>query len=261
MQILFLGDIVGRGARRAIRRTLRRLRNEESLEFVVANGENASGGRGLDPDAADELFDSGIDVLTTGNHVWQHDRLLPMLEREPRVLRPANFPEGNPGHGSTVQTARNGVAVGVVNLIGRAFMGPADCPFRAADRALSSLAGNAPIVFVDMHAETTSEKVAMGWYLAGRASAVVGSHTHVQTADERVLPGGTAYLTDAGMCGPTESVIGMRKEEVIRRFLSQRPERFEVARGPIVLQGAIVDVDAESGRAVSIRRYAEVVEE
>jgi 2',3'-cyclic-nucleotide 2'-phosphodiesterase len=261
MQILFLGDIVGRGARRAIRRTLRRLRSEASLEFVIANGENASGGRGLDPDAAEELFDSGVDVLTTGNHVWQHDRLVPMLEREPRVLRPANFPEGNPGRGFTVQVARNGARIGVINLIGRAFMGPADCPFRAADRALSNLEGQPPIVFVDMHGETTSEKVAMGWYLAGRASAVVGSHTHVQTADERVLPGGTAYLTDAGMCGPTESVIGMRKEEVLRRFLTQRPERFEVARGPIVLQGAIVDVDPESGRAASIRRYAEMVEE
>ena len=216
---------------------------------------------GLDPDAAEELFDAGVDVLTSGNHVWQHARLVPMLESEPRVLRPANFADGCPGRGWTVQRARNGAPVGVVNLIGRAFMGSFDCPFRAADRALESLRAEASIVIVDMHAETTSEKSAMGWYLAGRATAVLGSHTHVQTADERVLGGGTAYLTDAGMCGPTDSVIGMRKEEVVRRFLTQRPERFEVARGPVVLQGAIVAVDASTGRASSIERYAEVMEE
>lgn len=260
MRLLFLGDVVGRGARQTLRRRLRSLRREQNLDFVVANGENAAGGKGLDPDSAEELFDAGVDVITSGNHVWQHARLLPVLEHESRIVRPANFPSGNPGHGWTVQRAANGAAVGVVNLIGRAFMGSYDCPFKMADRALATIAPEVDVVLVDMHAEATAEKVAMGWHLAGRVAAVVGSHTHVQTADERVLPGGTAYLTDAGMCGPTDSVIGMRREEVLRRFITQMPARFEVAKGPLVLQGAFVDVDQESGRASSIQRFQEIHE-
>lgn len=260
MRLLFLGDVVGRGTRQALRRRLRALRREHELDFVVANGENAAGGKGLDPDSAEELFDAGVDVITSGNHVWQHARLLPLLEHETRIIRPANFPEGNPGRGFTVHTARDGTAVAVVNVIGRVFMGSYDCPFRAADRALAAVRDQAKVVLVDVHAETTSEKVAMGWHLAGRVAAVVGSHTHVQTADERVLPGGTAYLTDAGMCGPVDSVIGMRREEVLKRFLDQMPARFEVAKGPIVVQGAIVDVDPGSGRATAIRRIQEAQE-
>jgi hypothetical protein len=257
MRVLFLGDIVGRGARRVLRGRLRRLRAERGLDFVVGNGENAAGGKGIDPDSAEELFDSGIDVITSGNHVWQHRRIIPLIEREPRLLRPANFPAGNPGRGWTVEVARTGARVGVVNLIGRVFMGSADCPFRIAEVALAELEP-ADVVLVDMHAETTSEKVAMGWHLAGRVAAVLGSHTHVQTADERILPGGTAYLTDAGMCGPMDSVIGMRREEVLARFRTQMPVRFEVASGPIILQGAIVDVDPQSGRASAIERFREI---
>jgi 2',3'-cyclic-nucleotide 2'-phosphodiesterase len=260
MRILFLGDVVGRAARRAIRQRIRAIAAAESIDFVVANAENAAGGKGLDPDSMEELLDAGVDVLTTGNHVWQYSTLVPLLDGESRLVRPANFSQGNPGRGWTIQKTRDGVRVGVVNLIGRVFMGIYDCPFRAADQALLEIAGEADVIVVDMHAETTSEKVAMGWYLCGRVGMVVGSHTHVQTADERVLPGGTAYLTDAGMCGPTDSVIGMRREEVLRRFLSQRPERFEVAKGPILLQGAIADVDASSGRATAIRRLREPVE-
>lgn len=261
LRLLFLGDVVGRGARQAIRRRLRALRAENDVDFVVANGENAAGGKGIDPDSTEELLDAGVDVVTTGNHVWSFSSVLPLLDREPRLLRPANFAADNPGRGWTVQAGRSGARVGVLNLIGRAFMGPCDCPFRAADAALEKMRGAADFVIVDMHAETTSEKSAMGWHVAGRAAAVIGSHTHVQTADERVLPGGTAFLTDAGMCGPVDSVIGMRRDEVLRRFLSQMPERFEVARGPVLLQGAFVDVERETGRATAIRRLREFSEE
>jgi len=260
MRLLFLGDVVGRGARLVLRRRLRALRRERAVDFVVANGENAAGGKGLDPDSAEELLDAGVDVITSGNHVWQHTRLLPVLEQESRILRPENFPVGNPGRGWTVQRASDGRRVGVLNLIGRAFMGSYDCPFRAADRVLAEHAAEADVVFVDMHGEATSEKVAMGWYLAGRVAAVVGSHTHVQTADERVLPGGTGYLTDAGMCGPVDSVIGMRREEVLRRFVTQMPVRFEVAKGPVVLQGAFIEVDTATGRATGIARMQEMDE-
>jgi metallophosphoesterase (TIGR00282 family) len=257
VRILFLGDVVGRSARRAIRQDLRAHRRRLSIDLVIANGENAAGGRGLDPESTEELLDAGIDVLTSGNHIWQHRSIVPVLEREPRLVRPMNFPPGNPGRGVAVVRSAGGADVAVVNLIGRAFMGQYDCPFRAADRALEELAGKAAVVVVDMHAEATSEKVAMGWYLAGRVAAVVGSHTHVQTADERVLPGGTAYLTDAGMCGPVDSVIGMRREEVIERFLNQRPVHFDVAKGPVVLQGAVIDVDEGTGRASAIARFRE----
>ena len=260
MRILFLGDVVGRGARRALRQRVRAIRAAEGVDFVIANGENAAGGKGLDPDSAEELLDGGVDVITSGNHIWQHASIVPFLERESRLIRPANFAVGSPGRGWTIQTTARGVRVGVVNLIGRVFMGAYDCPFRAADAALQEIGKEADAVVVDMHAETTSEKTAMGWYLAGRVAMVVGSHTHVQTADERVLPGGTAYLTDAGMCGPADSVIGMRKEEVLRRFLSQRPERFEVAKGPILLQGAIAEVDEAKGRATEIKRLRELGE-
>lgn len=256
-RLLFLGDIVGRVTRRALRERLRAVRRELDVHFVVANGENAAGGHGIDPDSTEELLDAGVDVLTTGNHVWKFPAIVDVLDRESRLLRPLNFPADNPGRGWTVQPARDGARIGVLNLIGRAFMGPADCPFRAADEILAGVGADVDAIFVDMHAETTSEKGAMGWHLAGRVAAVVGSHTHVQTADERVLPGGTAFLTDAGMCGPMDSVIGMRREEVLRRFLSQRPERFEVARGRVVLQGAIVEIGRGTGRARAIRRWRE----
>lgn len=257
MRILFLGDVVGQPARHALRRYLRSLRRRLAVDLVIANGENAAGGKGLDPDSAEELFDAGVDVLTSGNHIWQHRSLLPMLDKEPRLIRPENFAPGNPGRGWTVARTTSGVSVGVLNLIGRAFMGNYDCPFRAADAALPAISDHARILFVDMHGEATSEKIAMGWYLAGRVAAVIGTHTHVQTADERVLPGGTAYLTDAGMCGPIDSVIGMRRREVLGRFLDQRPARFEVAKGPVLLQGAVVEVDAASARATAILRVQE----
>ena len=260
MHILFLGDIVGKPGRRAVTESVPHLISSTGVDFVVANCENASGGVGIEPRAARELLDAGVDVLTSGNHIWAKRDIVDYLRDSDVLLRPANFAGGNPGRGCTVKTSRAGVNVAVVNLIGRVFMGAYDCPFRAADATLQSLQDRASVVIVDMHAEATSEKVALGWYLDGRVTAVIGSHTHVQTADERVLPGGTAYLTDAGMCGPRDSVIGVKRALVIERFLTQMPNRFEVASGPVLLQGAVIDVDDGTGHARSITRLQQVVE-
>jgi metallophosphoesterase (TIGR00282 family) len=259
MRIAFFGDVVGRPGRRAVAIVLRRLKREDGIDFVVANGENAAGGKGIDPGSAEELQDAGVDVITTGNHVWQVREIIPYLAENARVLRPLNFAPGTPGSGWVVRTTREGIAVGVVNLIGRVFMGPAECPFRAVDAVLAEVGAAARVIVVDMHGEATSEKVGMGRYLAGRVSAVIGSHTHVQTADETVLEGGTAVLTDAGMCGPEDSILGVRTDRVLERFLSQMPVRFEVASGPVLVQGALIDVDAATGRATAIRRIRERV--
>jgi|SRR6185369_16916703 len=259
MRIAFFGDVVGRPGRRAMAIVLRQLRRDETIDFVVANGENAAGGKGIDVGSAEDLQDAGVDVITTGNHVWQHRDIIPYMNESPRVLRPLNFAPQTPGSGWVVRPARDGTPVGVVNLIGRVFMGPADCPFRAADAVLPEVTRESRVVLVDMHAEATSEKVGMGRFLDGRVSAVVGSHTHVQTADESVLSGGTAVLSDAGMCGPEDSILGVRTDRVLERFLSQLPVRFEVASGPVVVQGAVIDVDSASGRATAIRRIRERV--
>ena len=259
MRIAFFGDVVGRPGRRAVGIVLRRLRREASVDFVIANGENAAGGKGIDPASAEELLDAGVDVITTGNHVWHNRDILPYLQENGRVLRPLNFPPGVPGNGWVVRKAQNGAGVAVVNLIGRVFMGPADCPFREIDAHLPGIRQHGPVIVVDMHAEATSEKVAMGRYLDGRVSAVLGSHTHVQTADEAVLPGGTGVLTDAGMCGPEDSILGVRADRVLDRFVRQMPVRFDVASGPVLVQGAIVDVDEDTGRATAVERLRERV--
>lgn len=259
MRIAFFGDVVGRPGRQALVLVLRRMLRAREVDFVIANGENAAGGKGLDPGSAEELQDAGVDVITTGNHVWQHRSIVPYLSENGRVLRPANFAPSTPGSGWVVRTARSGHPVGVVNLIGRAFMGPADCPFRAVDTVLPTVRAEARVVIVDMHAEATSEKVGMGCFLDGRASAVIGSHTHVQTADERILAGGTAVLTDAGMCGPEHSILGMRTDQVLERFVTQMPVRFDVATGPMVVQGAAIVVDEQTGRATAISRIRERV--
>lgn len=260
MRLLFLGDVVGKPGRRAVVETVPHLVATEALDLVIANCENASGGVGVDPRAASELLKAGVDVLTSGNHIWAKRDIVDYLRDSDVLLRPLNFAPGVPGRGWTIRRSRSGVDVAVLNLIGRVFMNNYDCPFRAADAALAAIGGRARVVIVDMHAEATSEKVAMGWYLDGRVSAVIGSHTHIQTADDRVLPEGTAYLTDAGMCGPRDSVIGVKRELVIGRFLTQMPTRFEVALGPALLQGAIVDVDEASGHARSITRVQQRVE-
>ena len=261
MRLLFLGDVVGRPGRRALAAFLPRLMARESIQFVIANGENASGGKGIDPRSAEELYESGVDVVTTGNHVWQNRDIIPYMRETDRLLRPLNFARDVPGLGWTVQTARRSdVRVGVLNLIGRVFMPPAECPFRAGAEAVEELRRHSSVIVVDMHAEATSEKVGMGRFLDGKVSAVFGSHTHVQTADEGILPGGTAYLTDAGMCGPDASILGVKTEPVLQRFLTQMPARFDVATGTVIVQGGIVDVDEATGRASAIRRVRERVE-
>lgn len=259
MRIAFFGDVVGRPGRRGVAIVVRRLLRERAVDFVIANGENAAGGKGIDPGSVEELRDVGVDVITTGNHVWQRREIVPYLGENERLLRPLNLPPGTPGRGWVSRPSRDGTSVATINLIGRVFMGPADCPFRAVDAVLGDIAKTTPIIVVDMHAEATSEKVGMGRFLDGRVTAVVGSHTHVQTADETVLPGGTAVLTDAGMCGPEDSVLGMRTDGVMQRFLSALPVRLEVANGDAIVQGALVDVDPASGRATRISRVREQV--
>jgi len=259
MRIVFLGDVVGKPGRRGVAQYLSSLREREPIDFVIANCENSAGGVGVDPGSARELIAAGVDVLTSGNHVWAKREITEYIADSDVLLRPANFAPSTPGWGYTIKPTKGGERIAVINLIGRVFMNTYDCPFRVVDDVIGTIASRAGIIIVDMHAEATSEKVAMGWYLDGRASFVVGSHTHVQTSDERILPQGTAYLTDAGMCGPRDSVIGVKRDQVIRRFLTQMPGRFEVADGPVLVQGAIVDVDEHTGRASSIRRVQEVI--
>jgi len=254
LKILFIGDIVGRPGRQMLERHLASLIDRHLLDLVVANAENAAAGFGVTPDVVDELFGMGVDVLTSGNHIWDKKDSLPILEQERRLLRPANYPPGLPGKGWGVFLTSADVPVAVINLEGRVFMNNLDCPFRAADAILSELAGTARIVLVDFHAETTSEKGAMGSYLDGRVSAVLGTHTHVQTADERLLPGGTAFISDAGMTGSRDSVIGIRKELSVERFLTQLPVRFEVAKKEPMLCGVVVTVDEATGCALGIER-------
>ena len=254
--ILYIGDLIGSPGRDALKEVLPILLARMEVDLVIANGENSAGGFGITPAIFEELTSLGVDVVTTGNHVWDRREILDYIGTTETLLRPANYPEGTPGAGSVVVSCRSGVKVGVVNLAGRVFMDDLDCPFRVGGELVKGLAAETPLVIIDMHAEATSEKVAIGWYLDGLASAVIGSHTHVQTSDERVLPNGTAYITDAGMTGPVNSVIGVETEVIIDRFLNQMPKRFEVASGPVELQGVFVEVGPD-GRAVSIERVKE----
>ncbi len=256
MKILCIGDVVGKPGRRAVLALLPRLIDEREIDVVIANGENAAGGLGLTRDTAMELLNNRVDLLTGGNHIWKYKDLLPLLEADPRVLRPLNYPDA-PGRGSGVIETAAGHRLGVINVVGRSFMDPAPCPFDACERAVEELKASTQVVLVEIHAEATSEKRAMGWLLDGQASAVYGTHTHVATADEEILPGGTGYITDIGMTGPYDSVIGMRKEEMIARFRSLRPAPFIVAKGDVRLCGVIFDVDPESGKTRSIERVRE----
>ena len=250
LNILVVGDIVGKAGRKALAYLLPEIKQSHSVNLVIANGENAAGGKGLTPNTADELFDAGVEIITSGNHIWQHREVYPLLDSEAPILRPLNYPQGVPGRGILT---RDGVAV--INLIGRTFMpGALDCPFRAADQALTDLR-DCRVIIVDVHAETTSEKAALAWYLDGRVSAVIGSHTHIPTADARLLPRGTAFVTDVGMVGPRDSILGVEAGPVIDAFLSQLPTRFNtVDRGPVVFNSVLVQVDDQSGRATAIQR-------
>jgi metallophosphoesterase (TIGR00282 family) len=255
MNLLFIGDVFASPGRRAVAECLAEIISSERVDLVVANGENAAGGFGITPLVAEELFTMGVDVLTTGNHIWDKREIYDYLERQPRLLRPANYPGQSPGRGVHVGRARNGVEAAVINLQGRTHMLAIDDPFRRADEILSALDPTVKVRLVDFHAEITSEKMAMGWYLDGRVSAVIGSHTHIPTADTRILPGGTAYQTDAGMTGPYDSIIGIEKGIVLRRFLTGLPVRMEAARGKVELHSVLVEVDEVTGKAVSVRRY------
>jgi len=257
--ILIIGDIIGHPGRRALRKFLPRLREKYSPDFIVANAENAAGGVGITEEIGTELLGL-VDVLTSGNHVWDKKEALPYLDREPRLLRPANYPPLNPGKGSYILEGAKGWKAGVLNLQGRVFMEPLDCPFRVADGEVARLRAETPVIVVDFHAEATSEKQALGWHLDGKVSAVIGTHTHVPTADERILPRGTAYITDVGMVGGYRSVIGIRPEQAVARFLTARPQRFEPEKEGLVFSSVYVEVDAATGRALSVRREM-IVEE
>jgi len=254
VKLLFIGDIIGKPGRQAVSRELHRLVDRYMVDLVIANGENAAGGFGITEETANDLYKCGIDVLTSGNHIWDKKESVAFVNREEKLLRPANYPEGAPGRGSGLFTTAGGARVAVLNLEGRVFMNNLDCPFRTADREIARLQTETPIILVDFHAEATSEKTSLGWYLDGRVSALIGTHTHIQTADERILPGGTAYLTDAGMTGSIDSVIGVRKEEAITKFLSQLPKKFEVAKNNLRLNAVVISVDEGSGKAVSVER-------
>lgn len=254
MKILFIGDTVGKAGRTIVHQHLKHLREEYAVDLTILNCENAAAGFGVTPKMADEFFDWGIDVLTSGNHIWDKKEIVPYLGKNTRILRPANYPPDNPGRGLAVLKTGSGEEAAVLNLQGRVFMPPTDDPFRVADAELAKIPKRIKVIFVDMHGEATSEKVAMGWYLDGRVSAVIGTHTHIPTADETILPGGTAYQTDAGMSGPFFSVIGVIKEDVIKRFLTSISERFEEASQGAQLNGVFVDVDSETGKARRIER-------
>jgi metallophosphoesterase (TIGR00282 family) len=252
-EVLFLGDVIGRTGRRAMEKFLPALIKKHSPSMIVANGENAAGGSGITEEIGKELF-LQVDVLTSGNHIWDKKEALPYLGREPRLLRPANYPAVNPGRFSYVFQRADGVKAAVLNLQGRVFMEPLDCPFRRADDEVAALAAQTPIIVIDFHAEATSEKQALGWYLDGRVSAVIGTHTHVPTADERILPKGTAYITDVGMVGGRNAVIGISKEQALQRFLTSRPQRFEPSRDGLFLSCVFIEIDPKTGRALTIKR-------
>jgi metallophosphoesterase (TIGR00282 family) len=254
MRILFIGDIFASAGRKLVADHFSYILESERIDLAIANAENAAGGFGLTPPLADDLFELGIDVLTSGNHIWDKREIYDYLSKQQRLLRPANYAPELPGQGLVVVEARNGVPCAVLNLQGRTYMPATDCPFRKADELLASLDSSVTVRFVDFHAELTSEKMAMGWYLDGRVSAMVGTHTHVPTADTRILPRGTAYQTDAGMTGPYDSVIGVEKEPVLRKFLTSLPVRFEAARENAQLHAVVIDVEPETGRATAVKR-------
>jgi metallophosphoesterase (TIGR00282 family) len=253
ISILFLGDIIGRPGRRILDQYLHPFVEKHSPTLIIANGENAAGGLGITEKVGQELF-TEIDVLTSGNHIWDKKEALDYLAREPRLLRPANYPPQNPGKGTYVFKTRGKEKIGILNLQGRVFMEPIDCPFRNSDEEIERLRASTPVIVVDFHAEATSEKQAMGWYLDGKVSAVVGTHTHVPTADERILPQGTAFITDVGMVGAFNSVIGIRRDQAVKRFLTARPQRFEPGKEGALFSAVFVEVDPKTGKALSIRR-------
>jgi len=259
LKVLFIGDIVGSPGRKAAKEMISKLKKEEQIDFCIANGENAAGGSGITYVIAQELYNSGVDGITMGNHTWSKNEILNFIESDNKLARPANYPEDLPGKGYAILNGKNG-KLAIVNLLGRIYMDNIDCPFKAVDRVLEQVKKEVKAVIVDFHAEATSEKTAMAWYLDGRVSAVLGTHTHVQTADERILPFGTGYITDVGMTGPCDGVIGVNKEIIIKKFLTSMPQRFEVAKGRVAFNAVLLDVEEKSGKTTSIRRITAIIE-
>jgi len=254
MRVLLIGDIVGLPGCRAVTELLPGIISDYKIDSVIANAENAAGGFGLTRTLAEELFACGVHLLTSGNHIWDKRNIVKYIDQNIRLLRPANFPDGTPGRGSGIIASSAQALIGVLNLAGRVFMDSLDCPFRTARREIALLREKTPVIIVDMHAEATAEKIAMGWFLDGSVSAVLGTHTHVQTADEKILPQGTAYITDAGMTGAADSVIGIRKDQALKRFLTQMPAHFAPAENDVQLQGVWIEIDPESGKSQRIER-------
>lgn len=260
ISILFIGDIVGKPGRRAVREVLKDLRARSAVDFVIANAENAAGGSGVTPEIIGELLDCGVHVFTSGDHIWRNRAVHNIIGREMRLLRPANYPPESPGQGSVVIESQSGVKIGVINAVGRVFMNPSECPFHAIIKELNLIKDEARVIIVDFHAEATSEKIAMGRYLDGKVTAVIGTHTHVPTADEKILPGGTAYITDVGMTGPADSVLGREVEPVIVNFITRIPQRFNVAKGDAELHGVLIKADEKTGKAIGIERVTQSIE-
>jgi metallophosphoesterase (TIGR00282 family) len=258
VRIFIIGDVVGEPGRKALFLSLAQIIHEKKIDFVIANGENAAGGFGITGKLAGKLYSYGVDCITSGNHIWRNKDIFRTIQEDPKILRPANYPKNTPGRGWAL-FEKNGYKIAVLNLLGRVFMEPLDCPFRTARKEIANIRKEANIIIVDFHGEATSEKMAMGWYLDGMVSAVVGTHTHIQTADERLLPGGTAYITDAGMTGPFDSIIGMQKENAIRKFVTFIPSKFQVAENDIHINGVVVTVEVTTGKASMIERMNQKV--
>ncbi|MBI4683570.1 MAG: TIGR00282 family metallophosphoesterase [Nitrospirae bacterium] len=254
MKVLFIGDIIGKTGRTVLKTLLPNLVDRFKIDMVIANGENVAGGFGVTDKTVAELLNYGVHIITSGNHIWDKKESIPYIAKESRILRPANYPPGVPGYGSVIHTLQNGLKVGVINLSGRVFMAPIDCPFRTGNEEIKKIKKESNIIIIDFHAEATSEKIAFGYYVDGKVSAVVGTHTHVQTADEKILPAGTAYITDVGMTGPSNSVIGIEKEQIIERFLMHMPMKFEIAKGESILSAVVIEVDENTGKSTAIQR-------
>ena len=256
LNVLMIGDIVGRPGRNAVKQYLQA--NREHYDFIVANGENSAGGKGITPEIVYELYNNSVDFITLGNHTWDKKEIYQFLDRETNIIRPANYPPGAPGKGSAVLTLHNKLKIGIINLMGRVFLHALDCPFRKATELVKEMRQETPIILIDFHGEATSEKIAFGWYMDGQVSAIVGTHTHVQTADERILPQGTAYISDIGMTGPRNSLLGMEKEAITKRFLTQLPIRFDVAKGEVLFSAVSLKIDETTGKCVHIERIQEI---
>lgn len=258
-RVFMIGDIVGRPGRSIVKKLVRDIRKKRNIDIVIANGENAAGGNGITEEITNELFNNSVDIITMGNHTWDKKEILQFIEHEPRLIRPANYPPNTPGRGSNVFRFNNGIKLGIINLSGRVYLPPLDCPFRIASDIVEEMRKVTKNIIIDFHAEATSEKIAFGWYMDGKVSAVIGTHTHVQTADDRILPNGTGYITDVGMTGPRDSVLGVDKEIVINKFLTQMPARFEVASGVSQLNGLILDIDEKTGIVLKMERVQETL--